>query len=203
MQDVLIIGGGHNGLVAACYLAKAGKSVTILEANAEVGGATVSQRVFKDYDARLSRYSYLVSLLPDQIVKDLGLSFSTIGRSVASFTPIRRDGHDRGLLVNSDWGTKTAQDFHELTGSDQDFEAWKSFYTDVQKLADAMAPTMLQKLPTRSELKNAVNHEIWDEIVERPLGQALEARFGGPPGLKQKEPAGHEKRSLIEPRPDK
>jgi len=177
MQDVLIIGGGHNGLVAACYLAKAGKSVTILEANAEVGGATVSQRVFKDYDARLSRYSYLVSLLPDQIVKDLGLSFSTIGRSVASFTPIRRDGHDRGLLVNSDWGTKTAQDFHELTGSDQDFEAWKSFYTNVQKLADAMAPTMLQKLPTRSELKNAVNHEIWDEIVERPLGQALEARF--------------------------
>ena len=177
MPDVLIIGGGHNGLVAACYLAKAGKSVTILEAAPEVGGATVSQRVFKDYDARLSRYSYLVSLLPDQIVQDLGLSFTTLGRSVASFTPVQVDGAEKGLLIYSDWRDKTADDFRNLTGGDSEFENWKSFYSDVQKIADAIAPTMLQKLPTRSELKNAVNHQIWDEIVERPLGEVLEERF--------------------------
>ena len=61
--DVAIIGGGHNGLVAATYLAKAGKSVVILEANAEVGGATTSVRAFPEYDAMLSRYSYLICLL--------------------------------------------------------------------------------------------------------------------------------------------
>ena len=45
-HDVLIIGGGHNGLVAACYLAKAGKKVLVLEANSEIGGASTSEYVF-------------------------------------------------------------------------------------------------------------------------------------------------------------
>ena len=59
--EVTIIGGGHNGLVAATYLAKAGKSVVILEANPEIGGATQSVKAFPDFDAHLSRYSYLIS----------------------------------------------------------------------------------------------------------------------------------------------
>ncbi|MSX53095.1 MAG: FAD-dependent oxidoreductase, partial [Actinobacteria bacterium] len=70
--DVIIIGAGHNGLVAAAYLARAGKKVRILEANPQIGGATTSVRAFEGFDARISRYSYLVSLLPDSIVKDLG-----------------------------------------------------------------------------------------------------------------------------------
>jgi len=86
-KDVVIIGGGHNGLVAATYLAKAGKSVVILEANEEIGGATASVRTFAEFDARLSRYSYLVALLPDQIVSDLGLNFATVPRKVSSYTP--------------------------------------------------------------------------------------------------------------------
>ena len=52
--DVVIVGGGHNGLVAAAYLARAGKSVRILEANSEIGGATTSVRAFPDFDAHLS-----------------------------------------------------------------------------------------------------------------------------------------------------
>lgn len=60
--DVVIIGGGHNGLVAATYLARAGKSVRILEANPEIGGASQSVRAFPEYDAYLSRYSYLIAL---------------------------------------------------------------------------------------------------------------------------------------------
>jgi phytoene dehydrogenase-like protein len=52
-KDVVIIGGGHNGLVAATYLAKAGKSVVILEANEEIGGATASARAFPEFDAHL------------------------------------------------------------------------------------------------------------------------------------------------------
>ena len=76
--DAIIVGGGHNGLVAASYLAKAGKSVVLLESASELGGATTSVRPFPEYDARLSRYSYLVSLLPDQIVADLGINFKTL-----------------------------------------------------------------------------------------------------------------------------
>src|SRR3954468_21054485 len=71
--DVVILGAGHNGMVAAAYLGRAGLSVLLLEKNDYIGGATTSQKVFPDYDARLSRYSYLVSLFPEQIIRDLGL----------------------------------------------------------------------------------------------------------------------------------
>ena len=175
--QAIIVGGGHNGLVAACYLAKAGVKTLILEANSQVGGATVSQKVFPDYEAKLSRYSYLVSLLPDQIVSELGLNFETLRRDVASFTPTKIDGKDIGLLVTTGLIGQTEADFKALTSASSEFKAWQDFYEDVQKLADAIAPTMLAKLPTRSELKNQVNHRIWDEIMERPIGQVIEARF--------------------------
>jgi phytoene dehydrogenase-like protein len=54
--DVVILGAGHNGLVTATYLGRAGLSVLLLEKNDYIGGATTSQKVFRDYDARLSRF---------------------------------------------------------------------------------------------------------------------------------------------------
>ena len=175
--DAIIIGGGHNGLVAAAYLAKAGKSVLILEREAALGGATVSQRVFPDFDARLSRYSYLVSLLPQKIIDDLGLNFTTLGRSVASFTPDIRDGKHVGLLVETDGGEATRNSFDEVTGDPAEFDRWNVFYREVSKIAKAIAPTLLQPLPTRSEMKAAVNALIWDDIIEIPIGEVLESHF--------------------------
>src|SRR5678809_379242 len=85
--DVVILGAGHNGLVAATYLARAGLSVLLLEKNDYIGGATTSQQIFPDYDARLSRYSYLVSLFPHKIIHDLGLKLELRRRAIASCTP--------------------------------------------------------------------------------------------------------------------
>ena len=171
--DVVIIGGGHNGLVAACYLAKAGKSVVILEKEESLGGATVSQQVFPEFQARLSRYSYLVSLLPQKIIDDLGLSFETLGRDVASYTP----EVDGGLFVSSDWNSQTQESFAALTGSDSEFSSWKTFYNEVLHFAQVVAPTMLEPLPTRSELRAAVSHPIWDALIEKPIGEVIEERF--------------------------
>ena len=99
--DVVILGGGHNGLVAASYLGRAGLSVLLLEKNDYIGGATTSQKVFPDYDARLSRYSYLVSLFPEKIIRDLGLKLELRRRATASFTPYIKSGKHDGLLLSN------------------------------------------------------------------------------------------------------
>jgi len=176
--DVAIIGGGHNGLVAATYLAKAGKSVVILEANAEVGGATTSVRAFPEYDAMLSRYSYLISLLPDQIVSDLGLDFECISRTVSSYTPYSRNGKDSGLYVARQWDKETEDSFNELDPSGAEWTAWQDFYNEIAEFAVKIAPSMLQPLKSRSELKAEINMpEVWDYLMERPIGEVIEERF--------------------------
>ena len=176
--DVAVIGGGHNGLVAATYLAKAGKSVVILEANAEVGGATTSVRAFPEYDAMLSRYSYLISLLPDQIVSDLGLDFECISRTVSSYTPYSRNGKDSGLYVARQWDKETEDSFNELDPSGAEWAAWQDFYNEIAEFAVKIAPSMLQPLKSRSELKAEINMpEVWDYLMERPIGEVIEERF--------------------------
>src|SRR3982750_4203070 len=103
--DVVILGAGHNGLVAASYLGRAGLSVLLLEKNDYIGGATTSQKVFPDYDAQLSRYSYLVSLFPEKIIHDLDLKLELRRRTTGSFTPYIKSGqHDDLLLSNLDDG---------------------------------------------------------------------------------------------------
>src|SRR5678809_1393738 len=99
--DVVILGAGHNGLVAASYLTRAGLSVMVLEKNDYIGGATTSQKVFPDYDAYLSRYSYLVSLFPEKIIRDLGLKIELRRRSTGSFTPYLKHGNHDGLLLSN------------------------------------------------------------------------------------------------------
>ena len=160
--DVVVVGGGHNALVAAAYLGRAGLSVCVLERADHLGGAAVSGRIFAGVDARLSRYSYLVSLLPDRIVADLGLRLSLASRPVASFTPVRADERgDLGLLVERRAGPVTAESFRALTGSDREYAAWCDFYADAACLAEVVAPTLLQPLPRANELRRRVGDARW------------------------------------------
>lgn len=176
--DVIVVGGGHNGLVGASYLAKAGKKVLLLEGTDHLGGATTSVKPFPDFDAKLSRYSYLVSLLPDKIVSDLAINFKTLERPYASFTPYRMGDVDRGLLVANKWNDETENSFIELTGSDAEGKAWQSFYGEIADFAKRFAPTMLEPLRTRSELRDHMNlQRTWEYLIERPIGEIINERF--------------------------
>lgn len=176
--DVVIAGGGHNGLTAAAYLARAGLSVAVLERLDHVGGAAVSARAFPGRPARLSRYSYLVSLLPEAIIADLGLDLRLASRSTASYTPVLRDGVAKGLLVERPEGPATRASFADLTGADAEYDAWRRFYSQVSELAGIVAPTLTRPLPSAPALREQVGPALWRELVERPLGEAIESRFG-------------------------
>ena len=85
--DAVIVGGGHNGLVAATMLARANRSVLVLERLDQLGGAAVSGSPWPGVDAHVSRYSYLVSLFPASLRAALGLKTELRTRAVSSYPP--------------------------------------------------------------------------------------------------------------------
>ncbi|MEU4152730.1 NAD(P)/FAD-dependent oxidoreductase [Streptomyces sp. NPDC026659] len=175
--DAVIVGGGHNGLVAAAYLARAGRSVLVLERLDHTGGAAVSTRPFAGVDARLSRYSYLVSLLPDKIVRDLGLDFRVQGRTISSYTPAERGGRATGLLVGGG-EERTREAFAALTGGEREYAAWQRFYGMTGQVAERVFPTLTEPLPTRDELRRRVDDETaWRALFEEPIGVTIEENF--------------------------
>src|SRR5437660_12920875 len=92
--DAIIIGAGHNGLVTACYLARAGWKVLVLERRYVVGGACVTEEVFPGF--KVSTAAYVNSLFLKEIIKDLklhGHGFALLERSPSSFTPFRDARH--------------------------------------------------------------------------------------------------------------
>jgi phytoene dehydrogenase-like protein len=172
--DVAIIGGGHNGLVAAGYLAKAGLSVVVLEKQDVVGGAAISAQSFKGIDARLSRYSYLVSLLPNQVIKDLGLEVELAPRRFGSFTPDPVTGS--GLLIDKDDASATEASFAEINAAG-DFDRWNEFYGKTEQIAQKLFGTVLEPLRTEREVAELLGPELWREFFERPIGETIEATF--------------------------
>ncbi|MGV9406102.1 phytoene desaturase family protein [Streptomyces sp. NPDC003667] len=175
--DAVIVGGGHNGLVAAAYLARAGRSVLVLERLGHTGGAAVSTRPFAGVDARLSRYSYLVSLLPRKIVRDLGLRFQVRGRTVSSYTPTERGGRPTGLLVGGG-ERRTREAFARLTGGEREYAAWQRFYGMTGRVAERVFPTLTEPLPGRDELRRRIDDDTaWRALFEEPIGAAVEENF--------------------------
>jgi phytoene dehydrogenase-like protein len=134
--------------------------VLVLERRPGVGGAAVSERPWPGVDARLSRYAYLVSLLPRSIGSDLGIGVELRRRAVSSYTP-RPDGG--GLLVRA--------------GSPP-HDAWRDFYALTRRVGERVFPTLTAPLVSRAELRTIVGDDAaWEALVERPLGAALAARF--------------------------
>jgi len=144
--DVIVLGAGHNGLVAAAYLAAAGARTLVLERRPLVGGACVTEELLPGH--RFSTASYVCSLLRPEIIRDLrlrehGLEILPCG---TSFTPLR-DG--RSLLL----GLGPGEDARRLAGfSRKDAEAYPRFNAAIARLADLLRPTLAMTPPDPSAL---------------------------------------------------
>ena len=129
-------------------------------------------------DARLSRYSYLVSLLPRQVMADLDLDVRLVRRRYSSYTPLPASPAT-GLLVDHEDQRATAAAFAAVTGSGAEHEAWQRFYGRMATLAQRVFPTVLEPLRSADAVRELVgDDEMWRALVERPLGETLRATFG-------------------------
>ncbi len=171
--DVVIVGGGHNGLVAAAYLARAGRHVQLLERLDHVGGAAVSAHAFDGVDARLSRYSYLVSLLPRRIVDDIGARVRLVRRRYSSYTPDPATGGRTGLLIGP-------QNTFAAIGAAADELPFGEFYRRCRIVTSRLWPTLTSPLMARDEAHRHVlagadadAEAAWQSMMCRPIAHAI------------------------------
>ncbi|TQL40389.1 phytoene dehydrogenase-like protein [Homoserinimonas aerilata] len=174
--DAVIVGGGHNGLTAAAYLARAGRRVLLLERLDHVGGAAVSAPAFDGVDARLSRYSYLVSLLPQRVIDELGLDIRLARRRFSSYTPDPTDPR-RGLLVDDSSQDATGASFDRIGAPPEEAALFAEFYEHCRALTEVLWPSLTRELSTRSEARQAVAdagaERVWQAMIERPIGEVI------------------------------
>jgi phytoene dehydrogenase-like protein len=140
--DVIIIGAGHNGLVTACYLARAGRKVLVLERRSLVGGCCVTEETFPGF--KVSTAAYVNSLFRKEIVRDLRLDqygFAVLERNPASFTPFP-DG--RYLLLGPD-ADLTRREIAKF--SPRDAENYPRYEAMLERVADVLEPTLMMAPP--------------------------------------------------------
>lgn len=140
--DCIIIGGGHNGLVTAAYLAREGKSVCVLERRHVLGGCATSESLWPGF--RVSTAAYVISLFLPEIMRDLRLKqygLKILPRNPSSFTPLL-DG--RSLLLGPDM--RASQD-QIAQFSDRDAEAYPRYNQLLERVAEVLEPVLNRAAP--------------------------------------------------------
>jgi phytoene dehydrogenase-like protein len=156
MYDCIIIGAGHNGLVCANYLAKAGWKVLVVERRPVVGGACVTEELWPGY--QVSTAAYVVSLLLPEIERDLELSkygYRVLPRNPSSFTPL---GNGQYLLLGRD------QEFNRkeiAKFSENDAKAFPRYETLLEHMAEVLEPALSDAPPDLLPLPKSWRRFSW------------------------------------------
>ena len=139
VYDAVVIGGGHNGLVAACYLGHAGKQVLVLECYHTVGGAAITEEIHPGF--RVSVASYSCSLLRPEIIADLRLhdyGFAVYPKAPSYFMPFP-DG--RHLFLYADSRERSKQAIAAFSKQDaSSYDHWEDFW---ERVCDIVEPTLM------------------------------------------------------------
>jgi phytoene dehydrogenase-like protein len=141
----IVIGGGHNGLVAGAYFAKAGARTVVVEARAKTGGAVDTSAPFPDHpEIKVSTYSYVMSLMPPFIIDELGLQRH--GYRVTPFGPYYQAFPDgRSITIYSDDPARTAASVAQF--SSRDAEVLPEYESWIHGVTEVVAPLLHQVPP--------------------------------------------------------
>jgi phytoene dehydrogenase-like protein len=156
--DVIVIGGGHNGLVAAAYLSRAGMRTIVLEARDKTGGAAATDAPWPDApEFKVTKLSYVMSLLPPSIIRDLELKRH--GYKVFPMGPYYQAWPDgRSISIYADDAKKNHQEMAKF--SKKDAEAMPKWDAWMAGLADVLAPLLMQTPPK-------VGSRRWPDLIDQ------------------------------------
>jgi phytoene dehydrogenase-like protein len=146
-HDVIVVGAGHNGLVAACYLVRSGLDVLVLERNSHIGGAAVSRQLYPDFT--YSNCSYVCSLLRTEIIRALDLP--GFGLQIIPY--------DGGCTMMRDGGHLALYDNHDALRreisrhSKRDGEAYERYVRDMLRHCRFIKPLLLREPPDPTSFK--------------------------------------------------
>lgn len=175
--DVVVVGAGHNGLVAALSLARRGIDVLVLEEKDVVGGAARTEKPFRKVpQLSTSTGAYLLGLMPPELMAKLGVELPLLRRDPHYFLPTTGKRH---LLFGSDARAMEAQ--FKAFFSGQDFRANQALQAEIAQLRDDVAPTWLSEPLTIEEtaekfVRPALRQAFVD-LCRKPVGHYLD-RFG-------------------------
>ena len=162
--SAIVMGGGHNGLVAANYLAMEGLSVLVLERRDFVGGACITEELFPDF--RISSCSYICHLLQGPVIDQLGLrqhGLQVYPVDPFRFTPL--PGGQRMLLWHDD--QRTAEEIKKISPKDAErFNDWAAFW---ERAAGILHRYFLTEPPTLAEVAAKVRGTPDEPVFERML----------------------------------
>lgn len=146
--DAIIVGGGHNGLVAACYLARAGKRTLVLERYHTIGGAAITEEIHPGF--RVSVASYSMSLMRPEIIDELQLpnyGFEVYPKSPSYFMPFPDGEH---LFLYAGDRERSKQSIARFSQKDAaNYDAWEDFW---DRCCDIIEPTLMQPPISLAEL---------------------------------------------------